>query len=45
MVEAEFLENVNYFKNVWLPARTIVQKAIEERYKVYTVHFSKNTCP
>ena len=43
MVEAEFLEDVNYFKNVWLPARTIVQKAIEERYKVlYIFHFILN---
>lgn len=36
MVGAEFLENVNYFKNSWLPARTIVQKAIEDRHKVHS---------
>ena len=34
MVEEEFLETVSYFKDVWLPARTIVQSAIEKRYEV-----------
>lgn len=34
MVGAEFLETVNYFKESWLPARKIVQAAIENRYKV-----------
>ena len=34
MVEAEFLETVKYFKEVWLPARTIVQTAIEKRFGV-----------
>jgi hypothetical protein len=34
MVEGEFLETVEYFKDAWLPARTIVQTSIEKRYKV-----------
>lgn len=34
MVEEEFLETVSYFKDVWLPARTIVQTAIEKRLEV-----------
>jgi exoribonuclease II len=34
MVEGEFLETVEYFKDAWLPARTIVQTSIEKRYEV-----------
>lgn len=34
MVEEEFLETISYFKDVWLPVRTIVQTAIEKRYEV-----------
>lgn len=31
MVEAEFLDRVNYFKTAWLPARDIVLKAVNSR--------------
>ena len=34
MVGKEFLDTVEYFKEVWLPARTIVQTAIEKRFEV-----------
>lgn len=30
----EFLEFVQYAKNVWLPARDIVQRAVEDRFNV-----------
>ncbi|XP_046840081.1 MYG1 exonuclease-like isoform X2 [Xenia sp. Carnegie-2017] len=34
MVENEFIETVTYFKDVWLPARTIVEKAIVKRHEL-----------
>lgn len=47
MVEEEFLGTVSYFKDVWLPARTIVQTAIEKRHEVckksHRVHVSMKT--
>ncbi|XP_028396435.1 UPF0160 protein MYG1, mitochondrial-like [Dendronephthya gigantea] len=48
MVGEEFLETVSYFKDVWLPARMIVQKAIEKRYEVDPsgeIIFIKDICP
>jgi hypothetical protein len=42
MVEEEFLEAVSYFKDVWLPARTIVQTAIEKRLEVYKCECGSN---
>ena len=41
MVEEEFLETVSYFKDVWLPARTIVETAIEKRYEVSVEYSSQ----
>lgn len=34
LVLEEFLEFVQYTKNVWLPARDIVRHAVEDRFKV-----------
>jgi len=34
LVLDEFLEFVQYTKNVWLPARDVVQHAVENRLKV-----------
>ncbi|KAK3730854.1 hypothetical protein QZH41_009970 [Actinostola sp. cb2023] len=31
---AEFLDKVLYYKDCWLPARSLVQKAIKQRYEV-----------
>ncbi len=42
MVEGEFLETVNYFKDAWLPARTIVQRAIDKRYEVKAIEIKNN---
>ena len=30
----EFVQHVNYAANIWLPARSIVQEAIEKRFEV-----------
>lgn len=34
LVLEEFLEFVQYAKNVWLPARDIVRQAVKDRFKV-----------
>ena len=34
LVGREFYEMVEVFKNVWLPARAIVQRALESRFQV-----------
>jgi len=40
LVLEEFLEFVQYAKNVWLPARDIVHHAIEKRFEVKNNFFS-----
>jgi len=40
LVLGEFLESVQYIKNVWLPARNIVRCAIEKRFEVKNNFFS-----
>lgn len=41
LVLEEFLEFVQYAKNVWLPARDVVRRAVENRYEVRDnfIHF------
>lgn len=34
LVEQEFLDKVNFYGKVWLPAREIVKEAIENRHSV-----------
>ena len=34
LVGGEFTEAVLYFKNVWMPARSIVKSAIDKRLEV-----------
>lgn len=34
LVLEEFLEFVQYTKNVWLPARDVVKRSVESRFKV-----------
>jgi hypothetical protein len=34
LVGTEFTEKVREYKDIWLPARTIVQRAIESRLQV-----------
>lgn len=34
LVGAEFQDRLDYYMNVWLPARELVQKAIQNRYQV-----------
>ena len=35
LVGGEFTERVKEYKDVWLPARTIVQKALNSRLQVH----------
>ena len=42
MVKGEFVETVRYFNEVWLPARIIVQTAIEKRFEVGVLYRLKN---
>ena len=37
MVGNEFNEVVQFYRDSWLPARTIVESAFEERFKVIMV--------
>lgn len=34
VVQVEFLDRINYFKNSWLPARQFVVDALEKRYEI-----------
>jgi len=34
LVLEEFLEFVQYSKNIWLPARDLVRRAVENRFEV-----------
>ena len=33
LVKSEFLESVLYFKDSWLPARSLVEEAVEKRFE------------
>ena len=39
LVGTEFTEKVMEYKDIWLPARTIVQRAIESRLQVESPKF------
>ena len=49
LVRPEFLDKVNYYANVWWPARSLVAKAIDDRFKIHEsgriVEFSTGGCP
>ena len=34
LVGREFIERVLWYKNIWLPARAVVQRALESRFQV-----------
>lgn len=34
LVGTEFLDRLDYYHRAWLPARTLVEEAIQERFKV-----------
>ena len=38
LVGEEFTDRVMAYKNVWLPAREIVQRAITDRYQVTSAY-------
>ncbi|XP_031574301.1 UPF0160 protein MYG1, mitochondrial-like [Actinia tenebrosa] len=49
MVEREFLNKVLFYKDSWLPARSLVEKAIKQRYEVDSsgevIELDKAGCP
>ncbi|XP_065654269.1 MYG1 exonuclease isoform X2 [Hydra vulgaris] len=49
MVGLEFLDRIHYYKDAWLPARKIVEDAIDERYSVdesgEVIVFHQSGCP
>ena len=46
LVGRVFLDRALYYKNSWLPARTVVEEALANRLKVYrhTVHVESAIC-
>ncbi|XP_053723144.1 UPF0160 protein MYG1, mitochondrial [Synchiropus splendidus] len=49
MVGEEFLDRIDFFKNSWLPARTVVEEAVKTRHEVdpsgEILLFSQGGCP
>lgn len=34
LVQEEFLQRLNFYQHSWLPARTVVEEALAQRFKV-----------
>ena len=49
LVEAEFVDRVQFYANVWWPARSIVADAMEKRFEIYKsgriISFDNGGCP
>eukprot|EP00794_Sanderia_malayensis_P016632 gene16632-18322_t len=49
LVRSEFMDRVSYFKDAWLPAKSLVQEAISKRFEVDSsgevVCFANGGCP
>ncbi|GFR14608.1 UPF0160 protein MYG1, mitochondrial [Trichonephila clavata] len=49
LVEQEFVDRVNFYGKIWLPARDIVKTAIQDRFSVHSsgeiIEFSNGGCP
>ena len=49
LVRPEFLDRVKYYANVWWPARSLVEKALENRFKVHAsgkiIELESGGCP
>ena len=49
LVGSEFVDRVQFYANVWWPARSIVADAMEKRFEVYKngriISFDNGGCP
>ena len=49
LVEKEFTERVKFYEEVWWPARTVVENAIDKRFETWKggriISFDNGTCP
>ena len=44
MVGEEFLDRVTYYKRAWLPARELVEKAVNNRKQVWSSGYLVHVC-
>ncbi|XP_055933485.1 MYG1 exonuclease-like isoform X1 [Argiope bruennichi] len=49
LVEQEFLDRLNFYGKIWLPARDIVKSAVQNRFSVHSsgeiIEFANGGCP